>query len=509
MVIRNKLCNFAFRILKYMEERTDNGYSHVLKYTSLFGGVQGFIILIGLVRNWAMARLLGAGGLGLNSLLTSMQNFASQCTNFGISFGAVPRLSEFHEQQETQKLLYYIQVTRLWSLIAAALGFLFCVAISPLINGLSFTWGNHTYHYAMLAIAVATSAIAGGEVVVLKATRRLGALAKIQIYNVLISVVVSIPLYYFFYHSGVVPAIVLIAATNMLLTIAYSYRCYPLRLDFNRSMLRDGADMIRLGLAYVLAAAIGSATEMLIRSYLNVEGNLDDVGLYSAGFMITITYAGMVFSAMETDYFPRLSAVAHDIQATNETVNKQTEVSLLMLAPMLVGLLTFLPILIPMLFKSEFLPVVPMAQVAVLAMYLKVLTMPVAYITLARHRSLAFLFLESSYFVVLIVAIMLGYQWWGIFGTGIAIVVAHVVECMLTMVYAYRYYDYRSTWAIARYAGVQMAIGFTAYAVSLLFEGWLYWTIEAALTIVSTAYSISVLRQKTHLWERLKQRIRI
>ena len=180
-----------------------------------------------------------------------------------------------------------------------------------------------------------------------------------------------------------------------------------------------------------------------------------------------------------------------------------------MLAPMLVGLLTFLPILIPMLFKSEFLPVVPMAQVAVLAMYFKVLTMPVAYITLARHRSLAFLFLESSYFVVLIVAIMLGYQWWGIFGTGIAIVVAHVVECMLTMVYAYRYYDYRSTWAIARYAGVQMVIGFTAYAVSLLFEGWLYWTIEATLTIVSTAYSISVLRQKTHLWERLKQRIRI
>ena len=276
------MCNFAFRILKYMEERTDNGYSHVLKYTSLFGGVQGFIILIGLVRNWAMARLLGAGGLGLNSLLTSMQNFASQCTNFGISFGAVPRLSEFHEQQETQKLLYYIQVTRLWSLIAAALGFLFCVAISPLINGLSFTWGNHTYHYAMLAIAVATSAIAGGEVVVLKATRRLGALAKIQIYNVLISVVVSIPLYYFFYHSGVVPAIVLIAATNMLLTIAYSYRCYPLRLNFNRSMLRDGADMIRLGLAYVLAAAIGSATEMLIRSYLNVEGNLDDVGEFCA-----------------------------------------------------------------------------------------------------------------------------------------------------------------------------------------------------------------------------------
>ena len=87
-----------------MEERTDNGYNHILKYTGLFGGVQGFIILIGLVRNKAMALLLGAGGMGFNSLLTSMQNFASQCTNLGISFGAVPRLSGYYEQQEEQQL---------------------------------------------------------------------------------------------------------------------------------------------------------------------------------------------------------------------------------------------------------------------------------------------------------------------------------------------------------------------------------------------------------------------
>lgn len=503
------MCNFAFHIMKYMEERTDNGYNHILKYTGLFGGVQGFIILIGLVRNKAMALLIGAGGMGFNSLLTSMQNFASQCTNLGISFGAVPRLSGYYEKQEEQQLHYYIQVIRLWSLIAAALGFLFCVAVSPLVDDLSFTWGNHTYHYAMLAIAVAMSAIAGGEVAILKATRRLGALAKIQIYSVILSVIVSVPLYYFFYHSGVLPAIVLIAATNMITTIAYSYHCYPLHLHFNFSMLRNGASMIQLGLAYVLAAAIGSAAEMLIRSFLNVQGSLDEVGLYNVGFMITITYAGMVFSAMETDFFPRLSGVAHDIKSTNETVNKQTEVSLLMLAPMLVALLTFLPILIPMLFSSEFLPVVQMAQVSVLAMYFKVLTMPVAYITLARHCSMAFLFLESSYYIVLVVAIMFGFHWWGIFGTGVAIVVAHVIECIMVMAYAYWRYDYRSTWFIARYASIQMTIGFAAYVISLLTEGWLYWIIEAALTIVSTAYSIQVLRQKTHLWERLKQRVRI
>lgn len=492
-----------------MEEKRNESYDHVLKYTWIFGGVQGIVILIGLVRNKFMALLLGAGGMGLSALLTSVQNFASQCTNMGISFGAVPRLSEYYEQQRQDMLSYYIQVIRLWSLIASLLGFVFCIAISPLVNDLSFTWGNHTLHYAMLGLSVAMIAITGGETAILKSTRHLGGLARIQVYTAIISLVLSIPLYYFFRHSGVVPAIVLIAGMSMLTTIAYSYRCYPLRLHFNWGQLKNGAGMIKLGLAFVLASAIGSAAEMLIRAFLNVEGCLDDVGLYNVGYMLTITYAGMVFSSMETDYFPRLSAVSKDIEKTNETVNKQMEVSLLLLSPMLIALLTVLPVLVPLLFTKEFLPVVGMAQVAVLAMYFKVLSMPMAYVTLARRYSLSYLLLETAYFVILVPAIVVGFRTWGFWGTGVAIVVAHVAELLIVGGYAYWQYYYRCTWIIVRYAAIQMMIGLVAYAVTLLAEGWTYWITEAALTVVSTAYSVHILRQKTHLWERLRSKFRI
>ena len=265
------------------EERAD-GYSHVLKYTGLFGGVQSLVILIGLVRNKAMAVLLGASGMGFNALLVSVQNFASQCTNLGISFGAIPKLSEIYEHQQCQQLRYYLQVVRLWSLIAAALGFLFCVAVSPLLNTVTFTWGNHTLHYAMLGVAVAMTAISSGETVILKSARRLGALARLQIITAVASVILSVPLYYFFGPSGVLPSIIIIAGSSMLATVSYSYHCYPLQLRFSRRHLRDGFGMIKLGVSYVLAAAIGSAAEMLIRSFLNVEGNLDEVGLYNTGY---------------------------------------------------------------------------------------------------------------------------------------------------------------------------------------------------------------------------------
>jgi len=490
-------------------KQPSESYDHVLKYTSIFGGVQGLVLFIGLVRNKAMALLLGAGGMGLSALLISAQNFASQCTNLGISFGAIPRLSEYYEKNVEALLLYYIQIIRLWSFIAALLGLLFCILISPFFNELSFTWGNHTLHYAMLGLSVAMIAITGGETAILKATRQLGNLARVQIYTALGSLFISVPLFYFFHQSGIVPAIVLTAALNMLAVIAYSYYCYPLRLHFTWSQLKHGAGMIKLGVAFVIAAAIGSASEMMIRAFLNVEEGLDMVGLYNVGYMLTITYAGMVFSSMESDYFPRLSAVSKDIGKTNETVNKQTEVSLLILSPMLVTLLSALPVLIPVLFSSEFLPVVGMAQVAVLAMYFKVLSMPIAYITLARRRSMGYLFLETSYFVVLVISIIIGFRLWGIWGTGLAIVVAHVVEFIIVGCYAYARYAYRSTWMIFRYISIQFIIGLLAYVVSCTMTGLNYWITEAVLTIVSTAYSIYVLRQKTHLWESLKRRFRI
>lgn len=492
-----------------MKEQREDNYHHILKYTGLFGGVQGLVILIGLVRNKAMALLLGASGMGFNALLMSVQTFASQCTNLGISFGGVPRLSELYEQEQHEQLDYFIQVIRLWSLIAAALGFLFCLFLSPLLNNITFSWGNHTLHYALLAVAVGMTAIAGGETAVLKATRRLGALARVQVYTAFLSIFLSVPLYYFMGHTGVVPALVLIAAATMLTTIAYSYRFYPLRIRFSRQHLREGFSMIRLGVAFVLAAAIGSMAEMAVRSFLNVAGSMDDVGLYNVAYMITITYAGMVFSAMETDYFPRLSAVADDIAKSNETVNKQMEVSLLMLSPMLVALLMSLPLLVPMLFSKEFIPVVAMAQVSVLAMYFKVLTLPVAYITLARRRSLSYLGLETCYYAILFVAVVAGFRWWGIWGTGVAILVAHALEYVYVNGYAYWLYHYRGSWLIGRHAMIQFTIGGLAYAVSCVFDGWLYWTTEAALTLVSAAYSLLVLRQKTHLWESLTRRFRI
>ena len=477
-----------------MAKENDELYSHVLKFTGLFGGVQGLNVLIGLVRNKFVALLLGPGGMGLVSLFNTTVQLISQATHLGISFSAVRHISEYYDAENTEKVAHYVKVVRGWCLLTALVGMLVCIVLGPFLSSATFSWGDHTLHFVLLAPAIGMIAITGGETAILKGQRKLGALALVQIVAALASLVISIPIYYFFWQAGIVPVIVLMAFVTMCATLWFSLRLFPLQFGGTYGILGEGMEMVRLGVAYTLAAVIGTASEMLIRSYLNVVGDLDVLGLYNAGYMLTITYAGMVFSAMETDYYPRLSAVQHDIRATNETVNRQMEVSLLLVSPMLAALIIALPVVVPLLFSQEFLPVVGMAQVAALAMYMKVLTLPVAYITLARGYSLSYLFLETSYFVAFVILIFFGYRYWGLFGTGVAITLAHVFEFLLVNAYAYKKYGYRSSATVYGYAIVQVALGLLAYILTLVADGYLYWSIGALIVILSGLLSLKALR---------------
>ena len=487
-----------------MQKEASDSYSHVLKYTGIFGGVQGLNIVVSLVRNKLIAVLLGPNGMGLASLFNTTVNFISQATNFGISFSAVKHVSELFERGDEAAIAHFVKVVRAWALLTALIGMLVCVVVGPLLSDYTFAWGDHTLHFILLAPAVGLMAITGGEMAILKGARQLRSLAVIQIFNVLAALVISIPIYYFYNQTGIVPVIVLMALTSMLLTIRHSYRLYPLQLSGANGVLGEGMAMVRLGVAFVVAGVLGSGAEMLIRSYLNVvSGDLDVVGLYNAGFMLTITYAGMVFSAMETDYFPRLSSVNSDVAATNQTVNRQIEVSLLIVSPMLAALIIGLPILIPLLFSSKFLPMVGMAQVSVFAMYIKAVSLPVSYLTLAKGDSVGYMVLEAIYDVLLVLLVIFGYGQWGLLGTGVALSLSYVFDILLVGAYTYWRYHYRVSMQVLQYAAIQFTLGVAVYIVTLVENTLIYWSLGTLICLASLFVSISILHQKTSLWSAL------
>lgn len=472
-----------------------DSYRHVLKYTSMFGSVQGLNILIGLVRNKAVAVLLGPMGMGLVSLLITSMNFIVQATSLGVSFSAVRHIAELHDKGDRRALEAYIGVVRQWSVVAALLGMVVCVAVGPLLNALSFSWGDHTLHFMLLAPAVAMTGIGGGEMAILKGTKRLRQIATTQIVASAASLVVTVPLYYFFNQKAIVPTITLMALATLAPAMAASTSHYPYRLRLSRRSLAGSRPMLRLGIAFTVAAAFGSGSDMLTRALLNKVADLDTVGLFNAAYVITITYAGMVFSSMDSDYYPRLSAVNHDNRHVSDMVNRQMEVSVLLVAPLLAALITLLPFILPLLFSQAFTPIATMAQTTTLAMLIKAMSLPIAYINLAKGQWKPYLAFEAAYAIAFVAAVPLCFMGWGLTGAGWAIVAVHAIELLALAAYCHSRHGLRMEPNTLKAIGAAAPLLIAAYASAMTTQGVAYWCLGATLSAMLSAYSLCRLRR--------------
>lgn len=483
----------------------DDSYSHILKYTGIFGGVQGINILISLVRSKLVALLLGPDGVGLISLFNSTIKMVCDSTSLGISVSGVRNISEAYHDGDRQRLGEAIGVVRYWSLIVAVLGLLVCVVLSPLLDKWTFSWGDHTLHFVLLSPVVALTAITGGEMAVLKGTRQLRQLATISVINVAGALVVSVPLFYWWGEQAIVPSLFLMALTQCAVTISYSWRHYSPRHFLRKVFLGQGVSMIRLGVAFTLAGLFGSCADFVIRSFISHSSTLSDLGLFNAGYMLTMVYTGMVFSAMETDYFPRLSVVQGKGRPLSTVVDRQIEMSMVLVAPMLVTLLVALPVVLPLLLSHEFLPAVPMTQLLILAVSLRAAKLPVSYIPLAKGDSLSYLLMEFVYDVVAAAATVGGYARYGLWGAGLGLLAASVFDFVMLNVYMGFKYDFRmsrTTWVLIT---GHLTIVILTFVTIRLTAGVAYWVAGAACLLLSALASLLFLSRHTDILEKARQ----
>jgi hypothetical protein len=104
--------------------------------------------------------------------------------------------------------------------------------------------------------------------------------------------------------------------------------------------------------------------------------------------------------------------------------------------------------------------------------------------------------LESAYYVALVVLIMVGYRHWGIWGTGLAITLAHLVEFLIINGYARWRYQYKQSSTVVKYGAVHLSIGLLAYILTMTVDEVAYWLLGVLLIVVSLAFSLWVLNQK-------------
>lgn len=428
-------------------------YKKILKATTLFGSVEGLNILINLLRTKLVALLIGPEGMGLNAIYNETRELVHTSTNFGLDTSGVRGVSQAYEYLENaasdearaiarQELTEQVTLLRSWVLLLGLFGMVVCMLLARPLSQLTFGDYDHTWGYVILSPAVAFSTMTCGEMAVLKGLRRLKAVAKVSVMNVLAALLVTIPIYYVWGIDGVLPALLAFTFAGMAIVLAFGMKAHRYTLSFRADNLKKGRAMLGIGLVVLVSEGIAHVVTLGILSYLNNVASEALVGLYSAGFTLTMTYGGMLFAAMATDYFPRLSGAKDDIAKRNEMVKAQTKVMLCLIVPMMVAFALLMPYIVPLILADEFEAIIPMAQVAAIGLVFRAVVLCVNYLPLAMGDSKIY-FVMNLIGALDMVVVIPGYIYGGLFGMGVALTAQNFLDMIISILVARYYYKIR------------------------------------------------------------------
>lgn len=487
---------------------SDATYDHVLKYTGLFGGVQGLTMLVSLVRNKISSELLGPSGLALVNIFNNAIKLTNHASNFGISFSAVKYVAELSDEENAEKQKEVIASVRMWSLIAGLLGMLVMLILCNVISTFTFETSNLSWVFAYLSPIVAMMSVQTGEIAILKGLKKLKHVALVSVFGAILVLAVCAPVYLFWKVHGIVFALLASNALLLAVTLYYSNKAMPwCSTIYTKKGFLDGMPMLKLGIGYLIAGIFGQGAEYVIRTLILRYGDLEDVGLYGSGYTLAVTYAGMVFVAIEADFFPRLSSANNDVKRRNAIINQQIEACLLLVAPILIFFVVAMPVIVPVLYSSRFVDAVPMAICATGYMFFRSLTLPVAYLPLSKGDSKVYMLTELVYDVFIALLIPQAFRLWGLEGAGWALTLAGLFDfAIIHGTYRFVYSFRIDTSKISMYI-VQAVLFATAVYVSLCDSVIMHWGIGVLLFFMSVFFTIRILRKETTLLRSLSKKI--
>lgn len=462
-------------------------------------------VILNLVRGKIIAVLLGATGMGVNSLFFSSVTMMNNFTGLGLNFSAVREIAKANEGGDHAKLSLTVKIFRRWLMATALLGLLSMVLLSPLLSSYTFKDGvagisGENYFlagFALLGFMVFFNTLSTGNASLLQGTRNLKKYALYSLTGTVSALIVSVPFYFFFGIKGIVPALIF----STLVTFAFSWlytrniNSSPEKISFKQTY-KGGVDMVKLGVTMMVSTTIGSVVHYLLNTFISSNGSVSDLGMYQAGMSITSQSVGLVFTAMAVDYYPRLSAVSHDNKKVREITNQQGVITMLIAAPVLALLAILSPLVVRVLLSKEFLPIVDFVRLLAFGMLFKAASYSIGAISFAKGHKKVFFLMEGVYMnASILIFSSIGYYFGGLKGLALMYLLMHIVYFIVVNIVTGKLYSFSINKTLRNIILISSTLMLLEYLVLRFIEG-LYGYIAASFIVIAlVGYSIIMLER--------------
>jgi len=392
------------------------------------GGSAGINLLLGMVRVKFAAVLIGSTGVGLIASFSALQGFIGTLAGMGLQSSAVREIAAAVAKGDDEASGRAVLTLRRLCWLTGLLGLAAMMLFAPLLSQLTFGHRDYTLDIASLGLIILFGNLSGGQMALIQGMRRIGDMARANIYGAAAGTVAAIGFYAALGMRGIIPTLVAVSAIQLALSWYFARQVpVPLTTLTWRQTFTEASGMVRLGLVMMWNGLLGSAVAYLTVTLITQHEGTQAVGLYSSAFALSGMFVNFVLGAMGADYYPRLTSIASDKPAMVRLVNEQTEIGLLLALPGLLATMALAPWVLQIFYTREFLGAIELLQWFLLGCLGRVISWPLSYVMLALGRGNWYLLTETSTNIVHITLIVAGLHILGIEGVAIAFMMIYLV----------------------------------------------------------------------------------
>ena len=418
-----------------------NSYKNIAKSSGIIGLVQVFQIVFGLIRNKAIAILVGAQGFGIWGLYNTYIEMVSQISILGLDQSGVRQIAKNSDNKNyLYKCIYIFKQTILVvSILSTILSILFSKSISKAI------FNSEDYYIGVIiaSFVILFNGISKGQRSILNGLHDIKGLAISQIVGAIIGSIVAIIAVYLFGINGI-PMFIFAVGLSLVGSTWWFVRKLNIKKEVPsiveyKSELKK---LISLGLGFGIAGIIASIMTYFSRLYLTNTFNIEAVGIYQASWTISNLYIGTILSAMGVDLMPRLAKVSDDNKEINRLVNEQMELGMLVASIVVVAILVFSPIILNLLYSKEFLVGTTIIRWQVLGVSLRVLAFPFSYAIMAKGKSVIYITVQSIFWIGEFLLLVLFSKLFGFDGLGINYFIGYIGYFLMSLFACVKIFNY-------------------------------------------------------------------
>jgi len=451
---------------------TENSHKTILNATGIFGFAQAMKMLVSIVGSKFMAIYLGPFGIGIVGLLNNTVSIISSLTNFGINITGVREVGLANAEKDQKKFSKRFIILQRWSFFTSILGTLATICFSKLLSKLTFGNTDYYFWFVILSVNFVFANLSASRIALLQGLRMIKSIAISNVVASVLITLVTVPIYYFFKLDGIIAVILVSSLINLTVNFYFTRNIKISKISLSiAETFQKGKPLMKMGFLLSINVIFGQICSFLIKLYLNGNGSSAQIlGLFEVSSVILISYVGLIFNAMGTDFYPRIIEIQNDNTKINELVNDQIEVGLLLITPAIIFLYFCGPFIVELLYSNQFLGVLLVFKAALFALIIKAIIWPLAFIILAKGDNKLYFKQEIISDLFLLISTVFFYHYFGLEGIGIASLIQFVLYAFYIIPILknkYNFYIRKDTFKII---SVCILIGISASAITFIID---------------------------------------